>query len=295
VFDVPLGSKLERQDVPSTTGTTDVTHQRVNETWDRAMGTEDPMRGNPLGGRATATEAQNVFERGSMPAVEQAEYLADQLFEPMFIRSAELWLQYGDPEKMKRITGLDVPVDMMYLPFKVRITTVMEYENNAMTRRQVTTFLGAAYDKMAVEATPEGRKKFWRETVWPAFKWGGADSIFGTAAVYDAEMRATQESYNLMAMGETEPPQPNEDHATHLAIHKNYKQHYDLGRGVDRDWRPEVSRAFEEHIMLHEQLQQAQAGGDLQAPAEETGAFLEGQQLGDELAGPMGATEGGIQ
>ena len=310
--------------IPDTTVTTmqflELNNQRLKE----AAGTPDAVMGQFAGARTTGTEYQGVVSQAMKPFLEDTEYVADQLFPWYLDMVRELWIQFGDPSKILRVTNgreiESVIPGSLYGHYKPRIVSLGQFEADALLRQSIVNLIGnGAFDKAAAFMSEENQQEFWRN-LFKLFKIPGAESWFSGTRHIEAQNQAHSENRaimdNPMAAAE-DTPQPGEKHAVHLPIHQDFRRHLQslLIQQPDNAALQIAMQVVELHIQATEAMvqqeeqqamasQQAQlagggagAGGGGGGPGQPMGmqanpAQLTGEAGGEALAGLQGQMQG---
>jgi hypothetical protein len=291
----------------------------VKSDGDQAAMTEGAMEGQALGGRASASEAKTVFEQQTKPVVEDAAYLGDQIL-PFYARDViELAQQYLNPDEAMQLNVAGVLRNFnptsIYGPIHVRVVSVREYEKNAVRRLEETTLLSTTLPVIA-QLSPETTKQILKQ-VYKNRKFDGVDNWFTERNdAYDAMQDAKSENDTILFQGVYDMPKSGENHAAHLQVHKPMRALY--ATLPEENQNAANLRTMDIHIATHvyfeqrgqAQLQTAAAGmagpgapqpgqGDgvtgtaAQPPAVGPGApMMDGQAMGDQMAGAMGAQNG---
>lgn len=309
---------LRQVEIKDFTGTALPFLQYINDNFQRTAGTDDPVSGQYAGSRTTSTEVVSVREQAMKPVIEDAEYIADQIF-PWLLRDfADLYEQFGDPQQQIYLTGgiggdSIVPGDL-YGDYDIEIVSVGQFVTEVVTKQNLVALVqSGAYDKSAQflgENTPEFWRIFYRTLKLPQIA-----KLFKPTRYMEAENQAHSE--NNVAMNDSaaamlDLPQQEERHDVHLPIHENFLERYKLVVPKEEQ-NEETVRALQQQIAIHKQyqaqgLEQMQQGlkagreqmdstmnrAQMEAPMNQsaTPPEMPGEAAGDTMAG-MGAQMAG--
>ena len=296
-------ASLEEINIEDTTARTMEMWTRLDEIWDRTMNTDKPITGSPLGSRTSATEAKNIFDQAQKPAIEKADLFAQNLFPWMLKMDKALWEQFADPRRVVKLTKNNIkheikPADL-WGPMTVKVTSVLQFENNSLLRLELNSFVNSQYFQVALQdMSPEGRNRFHR-FMWDVFKIPDGETTFNLGASGDAARVAQQE--NAQMVGELVEVEvlPNEFFDEHIRWHKATLDELSALNDTDAEFvggsenRDRAIEIIENHIRLTEAAKaesQQQIAGAVQQGAEGGGQATD--LTGLAIGGQIGAAEG---
>lgn len=263
----------------------------------RTAGTDKPIVGEPLGSRASATEAQNVFDQASKPHIVLAKYALSDQFLPFIAKKfRRYWEQFALEEQVVELTGekqmVQIKPFFLHGDYDIIADVVEEFETSVVKQQNISwalqTVLPLAGDKLNI---PEVAKEI--------FEIAGFKNVqrwFKNEANIDAEIVARRENEEIQS-GRMVRPQEGEDMESHLRVHKAFKLQW---RGME-DQAPWMD-LLDQHIAETEFMQK-QAQGEAQMAAmmgQMQGApagGLPGEISGDQIAAAQGqaANPAGLQ
>jgi len=262
-------------------------------------GMTEAMRGAAMGSRTTSTEYQGAITQGMKPAIEDAKFMADQIFPRMLMMIASMWRQFGEPGKVINITDGDViigqvdPTDL-YGMSNIRVVGVDRFESDVLQRNQMIQFLnnGFAYAKESMG--PEGETAFWRRFA-ESFRMRDAEKIFPEGNMYvEAERQAWNDINTLMndpygaLNSEGFMPEQGENHKVQLNILKPYRENLNLMAKVNPAY-GENLRVLDILILAHEQMLERSVQMAMQnQQAQSAQPVNTGEVAGDQLGGLVG-------
>lgn len=268
--------------------------QTLEKQWDDIFGITDPVRGQALGSRTSASEAQNVNDKAMQPILSWARYVLNQILPNMLFWDMHLSRYFADPTKEKAILQGDRihlirPAELVGDAI-IRVTAIDRFERDVLKQAEQSDFIQKMFPMLQPILSREGQIKLASDLL--KSRKIDTDGLFPAEnKTGDAQTMAVLESQSMLSGGEWDQPQPDEDHATHLKVHEDMQRMYDLMP----DKIPEVSNMHKAHIEMTKQMlaqQEAQAaqfsGGMQQQPQGGTEPMLPGELSGDMLGGQMG-------
>lgn len=248
---------ITKLDVPSVLSDTMPLLQTVNARFKSAMGTMEPISGGPIGGRASATQAQNTLEQAMKPAIEDAKYRAEQRYHWQARIVAALWRQLGDPERVLTVTYnnqlYEIKPTELYGDFRTRIVSVGQFEADVLEQQTMNDFAARVLPTFAPMMGQEGLKKF-GIALMKSRKIRDAETFFGNSSTKDAERVAWYENIAILQQGVQDIPEVGENDAAHLSIHEPYLERYLAVMPTDQQNEANL-RNMNVHILIHKQHQ----------------------------------------
>lgn len=192
----------------------------LDEDSNKAAGTDRPIVGEPLGGRASATEAQNVFDQASKPHIVLAKYALSDQFLPFVARKfRKYWEAYALEDQVIELTGeqqmVQVKPYFLHGDYDVQADVVEEFDTNVTKQQNISwmlqTVLPLAGDKLNI---PEVAKE-----VFALSGFKNTQNWFKNDMNIDAEIVARQEN-EMMKQGQMAQIQEGEDSEAHLRVHQ---------------------------------------------------------------------------
>jgi hypothetical protein len=268
--------------------------QYLDEDSNRTAGTDKPIIGEPLGSRASATEAQNVFDQASKPHIVLAKYaLSDQFLPRVAKKFRQLWEEFALPEQVVELTGEkqieQIKPYFLHGDYDIVADVVEEFETNQVKQQNISwalqTVLPLAGDKLNI---PEVAKE-----IFTIAGFRNVATWFKADANVDAEIVARRENEEIK-QGKVIQPVDGEDMEAHLRVHKAERLQW---RGMEDEapWLDLLDQHIAEtDFAIKQKSQMAMQAAMQQAPQ---GGQLPGQESGQMISAAMGqnANPGGLQ
>lgn len=282
IFNVKAGTSktaLTRLEVPDTTGSTQNDLAYIERRFNRTAGTDKPITGEAWGSRTTATEAAGIQQQAMKPALEDAEYVAEQRFPWMAEMCRELWKQFADPDRVIAVTGDNKTYEFkpasLYGDFNTKIVTIGQFEGDMLRRQNENDFIARVVIPFQAFFGKKGLQLFLQD-VMKGRKFSNPTKYFDTPPDGDATRVAWNENVAILMGGVTDIPQPTENHDIHLSIHTPARDKYALL--PKEQVNPDNLKRMDMHILGHNQLkEQAELGAQQQS---QIGALQSQMQLG---------------
>jgi len=280
------GVILKPIDVPRTTEITMDMKNALETEILKTLGITQTIEGTPLGGRTSASEAENDLDQAMKPLLQKADENGQWFYSWLMEMDAALWDQFARAELALRVTHMGLPVTVepanLYGPINVKVTAVGEYENTATQRREINAFVQSGAYALASEIMPpEGKSIFWQ---WVASRMGmpRSQEMFPPTGDVDARRIATQESADILLRGAVIAPMQGENHSAHIPIHESTQREYTFL--PEEEQNDANSQNLRLHIEQHKAFQSE--ASRRQAPALQEGT------TGELNANPMEAAAG---
>lgn len=286
IIQIAKGTLLAPLSVTAATEITLGLRDKIRDDAERTAGVTKALMPEALGGRTSASEAVQVRDQALMPIDAQAEFIAGQLFPWLFEMDAFLYRQFADPDRTITVTHNNMikPVQPAHLwgPIKIRVTAVERFRNDTRRRQELNSLLQGVWPAISKDATAEGRIKFAR---WMLKEFGHPKpwEIFPGRTETDARRVALAENEYMITRGLYDPPDKNENHEVHLALHKQARLEYSLL--PEKQQNPKVLSVMDAHIQAQEDLAQTEQGEGMTAPQPEG---LPGQLAGNPMEAQAG-------
>jgi hypothetical protein len=280
---------------------------RLSNDFQQTAGTDKAIAGEFAGARTTSTEYQGVMNQAMKPALEDAEYIADQILPWLATEVITQGEFYCDPARIIQITRTGktevFKPSELYGEFKTKVVSIGQFEADVLRRQEETAFISAAGPLVLPLMGKKGQIDFWKD-VMRHRKFENVDRFFPVAGNYEAERAAWAENQLILWQGGEAVARPEENHETHIPVHERYLDNYMLLPQGEQD--PERIRRMQLMIQMHQQMQaqaqQAIASAAAQAspgtpnavgsqvPAEGGPAAPQqtGEAAGDMIGGMMG-------
>lgn len=257
----------------------------------RALNTDRPIEGMPLGQRTSASEAVNVYEQAKMPHLITARYQLNQLLKFYGNAIPAYWHLFALPGQIVEISGeterREIKADTLWGDYEVVVDVVEEAANDAV-RQQSIDFALQNFSQNPAFARhmdfPELLKE-WFITK----KWSNAARFVKNPTDFDAQRVARMEQEIMV---ETEnpvyiEPSPTENKAAHLKEHKMYLAQFDHIENADVQYPGLVY--MRQHTQMTEMGLQNDAMQQQAPQAQMPQADTAGQMQGNQLAAQQGA------
>ena len=284
--------------IQDTTSTTIPMLAATEERRQKIMGTNKAFLGEPIGGRQSASGYLGTLDQALKPALEDVKFKAEQILPFVAFWVKELYYDFGNPETTLLITyeneQLEVKPSYLYGDFRIRVSSVKNFQDSAIKRKQENELLGqvlpVAAQLGAIDA--QGSKIIFKQ-IFQDRKIEHLNEIFKTQGDFDAVRVARSENMAILWQGIFDMPKPEENHAVHLKEHESYLSTVVLLPDGSRPDDVAIQR-MKMHIQMHKNYasnpQGGQGGGQpnqasLNQPAPAT---TPGEVSGDQLSGDMG-------
>lgn len=255
------------------------------------FGVNKPFLAEALGGRTSASEALFITDQAVKVSLEDAKYKADQLLPFVAQWTMDMMDQFSDPDTTIIITSQDKPVEIkpaeVYGPINVRVTSIKQFQDGILRRREEDDFLSKVYPMMKEIMTPKGKMNMFSQIcVNRGFE--DVDTWFDTTGKYDATIRARRESNDILWFGGKDMPNEQDDDEAHLTEHKPIHASYTLLPPEQQN------ESFIQHHAMHIQMHEANLDRKKNQQAMATTQPVPnpvntpGNEAGGMIAGPMG-------
>ena len=279
-------------EVPDTTMITLNMLAHLEDKRRKTMGTNKPLVGEPLGGRASAAESISVTEQGLKPSLEASKYKANQIFPFIAFWVSEMWKDFGNPDLVINLTGKSPvkqvkPADI-YGDMRVRVTAIKQFQDGMLRRKEADNFIQTLVPMLLEHKvmSPADLGRFAKEEM-SSRDFEGIENYITVRSNADAQHVAKAENQSIVMNGVFDLPQPEEDHQTHLDEHIPYAGSAALAIEKE-DPRYANIKNLQLHIQQHQQMmagaqqQSQQAQPQLGQPLDGQGAArTEGEAFGD--------------
>lgn len=266
----------------------------VEERRQKILGTNKAFLGEPIGGRQSASGYLGTLDQALKPAIEDAKYKAEQILPFIAFWNKEMYYDFGDPEQKLIITyedeQLEVKPSNLYGDFRIRVSSVKNFQDSAIKRKQDNELLGQVLPVAAqLGAIDQNGAKLIFRQIMADRKIENINEIFKTEGNFDAIRVARAENNAILWQNIFDMPKPEENHEVHLKEHESYLKTVTLLPDGDRPDDTALQR-MKMHIQMHKNYQQQAA---MPAPNQASlgqppGAPTPGEVSGDAIAGGMG-------
>ncbi|MFA5240390.1 MAG: hypothetical protein WC476_11885 [Phycisphaerae bacterium] len=301
VIKISKGTTLKEIDIQDTTQLTIPLMKLLEEDVNDTIGAKRALQAEPIGSRASATAERQTLDQAMAPIDDAADYIAKMLVW-IYKMDAELWQQYGDPERILKITHNnqieEVNPATLYGPVNVKVTAINRFRNNAMARMEINSLIQNTYGFAKEAMGSQGKTLFWRK-VFKQFKFlEDLNQIFPLGGDYDAQNRAKEEVYRMTIVKPSQyiEPKMDENQEAHISVEEPALRQYDMLPDSERD--EDAAMNLRRHIEAEKQFlsqksapspqQQMMSPAGIAEPGTGQPAGLQGE-LGGEA---MGAVEG---
>lgn len=284
---------VQAMDAKDTSGTALATLQYTDDDSNRAVGTDRPIVGEALGGRTSASEAQNIYTQAKQPHMIAARYSLGRLLEWWGRKEQRLWETFGDPKRTLQINeGNEVvraDLGLVYGDFDVEVVAVDEFEENMVANQNLSFVLQAIVPNFmgAIEPQPFVAK------VLRHYKWE-PDGLLRFSQDVDAENVARQRIERMLALGEEgyESPQMGENIGVHYRVAQGERGKYQ-GNEMNVENISYLDLYLNECKALLGAQQQVAASAGASGLGQGPGNQSVGEVTGNAIAADMGAAGGG--
>lgn len=287
---------LTEMQVLDTSGTAINTLQFIDDDSNRAAGTDRPIIGQPLGGRTSASEAQNIYEQAKQPHLVITRYVLGRMLRWIGRKEQRYWETFGDPARTLQILDgnevVRVDLGQVYGDFDVQVVAVDEFEKSMVERQNLSFVLQSIVPNFldVVEKRPMAAR------IFKQFGWESSGLIKHSADV-DAETVARSRIADMLEYGQDgyESPQQGENVAVHYRVAQGERLRWqgaedDAPNLLFLDLYINECKA----LLGQQQAQMAAAASDQGAPGPAApGNESVGEVTGNEIAAAQGAAGGG--
>ncbi len=270
---------------------------RIESDLRRASGADKPITGDAMGGRTSATEAQNIFEQALKPQAVLMKYTLHQFFNFIGRKRYRYWQRFADPSQVVEISGAEQRFEIrprdLWGEFDTEIEIVTEFEESA------AMIQGMQYVLTQIGANPEAAKvldfrPLLKDMLEKMHVTRNAAKYMKPLVEADAERVAEMETRIMMDAERPEyvEVQEVENRAAHLKIHRAKLHQY---QALPQKDRPRQLEYLELHVAETERLYQEEqnATGGMGAPPEAPPTpGTNGELAGDAIAARAGAEAG---
>lgn len=306
-------SALTQLDVHDMTATIMPQLEYIQRRLNKTAGTDKAIAGEYAGSRTTGTEVLTVQQQAMKPALEDAEYMADQYFPWLLEWFLSLVKQFGDPNREIAITHEDVVERVnpgeIYGDTSIRVVSIGQFETDVQLRQSINNFLSAGYPLAAPFMGKEGALKFWK-MIFRMMKFPDYNTFFPAGRNREAENQAYTE--NMLAVNDPaaamrDMPHEDENHAAHIESHGAFLEKYRHFTPPDQQ-NPLTVQVLEGWIAVHKRMMAAAevsnpapraalGAPDAGAPQNQADSVpgMSGEASGDAMAGALAGGNGGPQ
>jgi hypothetical protein len=293
--------KPQEQVIQDTTNQTVPLLSQVDARRERVQGTGPAFRGEAIGGRQSASGYLGTLDQAMKPAVEDAQYISKQLLPFVGFWVKEMWSDFGDPERKITVVQKDevkeVKPKYIWGDLKVRITSIKNFQDNALKRKEMSEVLTQLVPVMIANQIVSADK------LKPLFKQylkerhvEGTDEMFDTSGNVMSMKQAHYENMHILWGGGKDMPQEGDDDKIHIKEHEAYLMPIELLQPGQKPLDENI-QTFKQHIAMHKynmqkgSAEQSQPGQPQQQQApqgEMPSTPTPGEANGDALSAGMG-------
>jgi hypothetical protein len=252
----------------------------------RAVGTDRPVSGEALGGRTSATEAENVRASAVAPHDVLIYYHMDQFLSKWGRAVQRYWETYGDSNRILAISDqkeiIRVDLNKIFGDFDTEVTIIQEYESDLVESQNMAFVMQSVIPNFLDVMGPGGKMALGAK-ILEKFKMDPSEIFPGFTDV-DAEFVAQGRIEMMVTTGQYEAPLPGENTPAHLRVTEGYLLRWE-GQAdipIEIEARLDLVRLYRDD--LKQMAASAGEGPGQQLPAP-PGNETPGEVLGNELAG----------
>jgi hypothetical protein len=286
VINVERMDSIGEFQISDITGTIMANISYLEEDANRAMNTDRPIEGIPLGQRTSATEAANVYEQSRMPHLIHARYQLGQVLRFYGEHLPRYWQLFALPGQVLEISGenerTEVKADQLFGDYEVVIDVVEEAGNDSIRQQSIDMALMQFTQNPTFAQymdIPNLLKEWFKSK-----RWSGASRFIKEPKSFDAERVARAE--NQMMVEVANPvyiePSPDENKAAHLKVHEMYLAQFSQIANADEQYPGlPLLRQHIEMTRMALQAEQPQMAAPTMVPPEmgQTAGQVQGQQI----------------
>ncbi len=226
-----------------------------------AAGTGPTIRGIPMGGRTSSSEAVNAQEAAQLPHKMLAKYIFEKWLKFHARKGIRQWHLYADNTQILKIIDegsiqREVRPTKLFGDFDIQITLVDDYERDIMTQQSM---LFAAQNLLPLFAQYLDMRQVAKVFMEKMTKVDVSEFILPDRR--DAERLKAKQENALFATGQYVAPALDEDHEGHLIEHRGAR--VALSGLEDEPAYADMAQDLDRHIAAHEEL--AKQAGPQQA------------------------------
>jgi len=255
-------------------------------------GTTQTVLGAPLGGRTSASEAENVNNAAARPHLMIFRYILDQWLSWQVKKEIRLWHIYGKEDQIIRISDQQVQTQInpteLYGDFDIEITLVQDFEQNIMDRQNLTF---AAQNLLPILNPVLNLRNVAKRVFDDVLHWE-SDDLIKPDNSEATEVKARRMIEGMKA-NEAEIPQVNANDDLDVMMHELTGELISYN-GVESEvpWLPRLKKAIQQTKFLQDSAPSILPQG---TPAQPSGNETTGEVVGNEIAAQRGAVAGGGQ
>ena len=299
---------LNKMEIPDLTQFFVLEWEKLQKEADEIVQTTDAFKGIAMGSRTTATENLGAREQSMKPAVEDTKRVMNPFFGWLLRGVSDLGRQFADPSELLAVTNGkgellgEVNPGTFYGETKTHVVGIEKFETDVTAKQVLINFLQAGGYEQAKEFMGKvGALHFWR-TLGKFLKIPDILKIFPPARkMVEAENQAWSdvkaiESTPDKAMNDPDQlPKEGEMHDIHIPILTAQKDKWQVLMPTLQEEQKQkaalIISAYDLYILMHEQMQGAEAEQEVQPQAqgqEAQAPGLPGESSGDVISGIEG-------
>ena len=259
--------------------------QYIDNDSNRAVGTERPISGEALGGRTSATEAENVRSSAASPHDVLIYYHMDQFLSKWGRAVQRYWETYGDASRVLAISDqqeiIRVDLNKIFGEFDTEVTIIQEFESD-LVENQNMAFVMQSVIPNFLDVMGPGGKMALGSKILEKFKMDPAEIFPGFTDV-DAEFVAQGRIEMMINTGQYEAPQPGENTKAHLRVTEGYLLQWE-GQAeipIELEARLDLVRLYRDDLKQAAEMADAAQRQQIAAPP---GNETPGEVLGNQMA-----------
>jgi hypothetical protein len=212
----------------------------------------------------------------------------------------EMWSDFGDPERKICVAQGDevreVKPKYIWGDLKVRITSIKNFQDNAMQRKEESEILTQLVPTlMQFGAMDANGLKILAKQYFKRRSVEDIDEILKTKSSSAAIQQAKTENMIILWGGSQDMPQQDDDHAAHLKTHTPYREACEALQEGSRPLEGAIA-TMKQHEAMHTYMMGGAEGGQPQGQPQQQmqpqgapqGMPTPGEGMGDVLGGQMG-------
>jgi len=292
VINVERMDSIGEFQISDITGTIMANINYLEEDANRALSTDRPIEGIPLGQRTSATEAANVYEQSRMPHLINARYQLGQILKFYGESLPMYWHLFALPGQVIEITGEDerteIKADNLYGDYEVVLDVVEEASNDSIRQQSIDMALMQFTQNPTFAQymdIPNLLKEWFKSK-----RWSGAARFIKEPKSFDAERIARMENNAMVESANPQYIEPSEDEnkAAHLKVHEMYLAQFKQINNADEQY-PGLALLRQHIDMTRMMLQNEQPQMAAPAPVAPEMGQTAGQVQGQQMAAQAGA------
>ena len=247
------------------------------------FGTTDAYLGEAMGSRTSAAEATNAFKQSGKPAIEKLRRMA-RLLEWIAETDMKLWRKFSPGDLMISLVQKgevrEIKPANLWGPLRVKVSAVDDFKDDSVKQLEENQLIAQTLPVIAPLLGKTGTLGLMNQI----YEGRGIDLSAWIPQAKETDSMHVASSENVgFENGIPDRPKDGEDHDVHLRTHGDRYAQIKLLPDVD----PEVRNLYESHMLIHEQMRDAESAQVQQGAQslQQAPPRTNGEVAGDLIAG----------